>query len=681
MAETEQAVERWAFLSTEAAGPGEKKLVWSVVAVSALVFAAAVPFAPIPLTKVPAFIPVYESALMITDFVTALLLYGQFAVLRWPAMLVLAGGYLFNALMAVAHALSFPGLFAETGLFGAGAQSTAWLYMFWHAGFPLAVIIFAARKSDNPLRTRGKAIVVIAYSVFAVLGLVGALTVLATAGEGLLPQIMEGNHYTPNLAVVVGGVWLLCPIAIGVLWRRRPPTVLDLWLVAVMFAWFFDVGLSAVFNAGRFDLGFYAGRIYGLLATSVLLCVLLLEMNWLHGKLAGALALADARNAELVRSREEFARLQRIEAVGQLVGGVAHDFNNLLTVIIGNLDLALRGPDLSPRNRRLLNAAFKASRHGEEITQQLLTFARKQVLRPEVVNPNEIITNLETFFARATGERVTVVMRLDPAQWPTRVDRTQFETALLNLVVNARDAIDGEGRVVIETRNVVLHSRSFPDLPAGDYVLVSVSDAGRGMTPEVAARAFEPFFTTKEVGKGSGLGLSQVYGFVHGAAGEVEIDTKPAEGTSVRLYLPKSSEDPVPAAPLVLPPIRPTRGREAVLVVEDDPDVRDVVVSGLLDLEYRVKTAADAQEALAILRADPGIDLLLSDVVMPGGMNGVQLAAEAQRIRADIKVLLTSGYSAAALSREHGLPATLEVLRKPYRRDEIANKLRLVIGG
>jgi len=681
MAETEQAAERWAFLSTEAAGPGEKKLVWGVVAVSALVFAAAVPFARIPLARVPAFIPTYESALMITDFVTALLLYGQFAVLRWPAILVLAGGYLFNAMMAVAHALTFPGLFAETGLLGAGVQSTAWLYMFWHAGFPAAVIIFAARKSDNPLRTRGKAIVVIAYSVLAVLGLVGGLTVLATAGEGLLPPIMEGNHYTAAMTVVVGGVWLLCPIAIGVLWRRRAPTVLDLWLVAVMCAWLFDVGLSAVFNAGRFDLGFYAGRIYGLLATSVLLCVLLLEMNWLHGKLAGALALADARNGELVRSREEFARLQRIEAVGQLVGGVAHDFNNLLTVIIGNLDLTLRGSDLSPRNRRLLNAAFKASRHGEEITQQLLTFARKQVLRPEVVNPNELITNLETFFARATGERVTVVMRLDPAQWPTRVDRTQFETALLNLVVNARDAIDGEGRVVIETRNVVLHSRSFPDLPAGDYVLVSVSDAGRGMTPEVAARAFEPFFTTKEVGKGSGLGLSQVYGFVHGAAGKVEIDTKPAEGTSVRLYLPKSSENPVPAAPLVLPPIRPTGGREAVLVVEDDPDVRDVVVSGLLDLEYRVKTAADAQEALAILRADPGIDVLLSDVVMPGGMNGVQLAAEAQRIRADIKVLLTSGYSAAALSREHGLPETLEVLHKPYRRDEIANKLRLVIGG
>jgi CheY-like chemotaxis protein len=325
--------------------------------------------------------------------------------------------------------------------------------------------------------------------------------------------------------------------------------------------------------------------------------------------------------------------------------------------------------------------SMKAALRGKQLTQQLLTFARKQVLRPEVMNPNEVIASLEAFVSSATGAMVEVVMQLSPVLWPVRIDRVEFETALINLVLNARDAINGEGRIVIVTRNATLGSGTFPDLPPGDYVLVSISDAGSGMTPEDAARAFDPFFTMKEVGKGSGLGLSQVYGFVRSASGQVRIDSQLGKGTTVEMYLPKSAERPARPEPFGLAPIRPANGHETVLVVEDDLDVLNIAVSGLVDLGYDVKAATDAQEALAILRADPSIDVLFSDVVMPGGMNGAQLAVEAQRIRPDLKVLLTSGYTASALTQEHGLPEAMEVLRKPYRWEELAEKIRLVIGG
>ncbi|HEY3847901.1 MAG TPA: MASE4 domain-containing protein, partial [Acetobacteraceae bacterium] len=583
-------------------------------------------------------------------------------------------------------ALSFPGVFSQAGLLGGGPQTTAWLYVLGHCGFPLFVLAYAlrARHTADTLRTSpGRAIAIV---IVLVLLLAAGLTLFATVGHDLLPVIMRGGDYSRLATQGIGSVmWVLTTAVLLVLWFRGAPTVLDLWLTVVMFAWSLDIAFSGIAGFSRYDLGFYAGRIYGLLAASFVLCVLLFEMNRLYSDLADALDLAETRNAELTASREEFARVQRSEAIGQLVGGVAHDFNNLLTVVTGGLDLMLRDPSLTPRHQRLLNMSMKAAQRGAQVTQQLLTFARKQVLRPEVLNPNEVIASLATFVSPATGAQVEVVTLLSPVVWPARVDRTQFETALVNLVLNARDAIDGEGRIVIATRNVVLDAGTLrdltaPDLPAGDYALVSVSDAGSGMTPEDRARAFEPFFTTKAVGKGSGLGLSQVYGFVRSAAGHVRIDSRLGEGTTVELYLPKSTEHPAQPEPIGLAPIRAAKGHETVLVVEDDPDVLSVAVSGLMELGYDVKTAADAREALEILRSDPSIDVLFSDVVMPGGMNGAQLAMEAQRLRAGLRVLLTSGYTASALTQEHGLPEQLDVLRKPYRRDELANKLRLVIG-
>ena len=509
-----------------------------------------------------------------------------------------------------------------------------------------------------------------------------ALTVLATAGHDLLPVVIRDGNY--SLLVTKGispSLWGLSMAALLVLWYRSIPTVLELWLMVTMVAWVLDIGFSAIIGSNRYDLGFYAGRIYGLLSASFVLGVLLFEMNRLYAKISDALDLAEIRNAELARSREEFARVQRFEAIGQLVGGVAHDFNNLLTVITGALDLTLRDKNLPPRVRHMLNMSMTAAHRGSNLTGQLLTFARKQVLQPEVLNLNEVISTLETFIARTTGDQIEIVTELSPVLWPAQLDRAQFETALVNLVLNAREAMGGVGRVVIRTRNAALDTAVSPDLPVGDYVVASVIDAGRGMTPDVIARAAEPFFTTKEVGKGSGLGLSQVDGFARSASGHLKIQSRPYSGTTVEIYLPKSTERPLQAQAFSLMPIRAAHGEETILVVEDDPDVLNVAVSGLLELGYDIRTATNAQEALAILRGNTSIDVLFSDVVMPGGMNGAQLAVEARRLRPNLKVLLTSGYAASALSEAHGLSEREEVLRKPYRREELANKLRVVIGG
>jgi PAS domain S-box-containing protein len=279
------ADDRQVFPSRFPPGRSERWLALTVILVLVALFLATVPFAKMPLPQIWAFIPVYESALVVNDLITAVLLFGQFGFLGSPALLVLATGYLFTAAIAAAHALTFPGLFAPTGLLGAGPQSTAWLYMFWHAGFPLFVIAYSLLKTDD---RRASPRAGVLASVTVVVLMAGALTRLATAGQQWLPAIMRENHYAPAMTVVVTATWVLSLLALGVLWLRRPHAVLDLWLMVVMCAWCFDIALAAVLNAGRFDLGFYAGRIYGLLAASFVLAVLLVENGKLYARLVQA---------------------------------------------------------------------------------------------------------------------------------------------------------------------------------------------------------------------------------------------------------------------------------------------------------------------------------------------------------------------------------------------------------
>ncbi|TLU73253.1 ATP-binding protein [Lichenicoccus roseus] len=384
------------------------------------------------------------------------------------------------------------------------------------------------------------------------------------------------------------------------------------------------------------------------------------------------------------RTEDALHQAQKMEAIGQLTGGVAHDFNNLLTVIVGGLDMMIRRPDRTDRIVRLAEAAMTAARRGEQLTQQLLAFSRRQMSRPETLNPNRLLLEFRALAQRAVGEAIDLQVELDPAVHPVRVDPAQFESAVLNLVVNARDAMPDGGTIRLECRNVHLPTEAVAErgIAPGAYVMVCVTDSGAGIDNETLKRAFEPFFTTKEVGKGSGLGLSQVYGFMRSAGGDVVIDSTPGVGTSVRLHFPRSNDEMVEerqdAAGMV--PLRRASIGDTVLLVEDDEQVLGMAVESLEELRYKVVVSRNAREALEHLRGPERIDILFSDVVMPGGMNGAQLAVEAQRLRPGLKVLLTSGYVGDGAAGQ-AIGQDLPVLNKPYRRDELAQKLRVVLGG
>ena len=390
------------------------------------------------------------------------------------------------------------------------------------------------------------------------------------------------------------------------------------------------------------------------------------------------------------RATEEALRQsQKMEAIGQLTGGVAHDFNNLLTVIVGGLDMMIRHPENVDRIKRLAQAAMKAAQRGEQLTQQLLAFSRRQMLRPQTLNPNRLLLEFKALAERAAGGAISIDFELDPAIDPIRADPAQFESAVLNLVVNARDAMANGAhgtRIVVRSRNIRLSTSEVANwgIAPGAYVLVSVRDEGSGISPETMAHIFEPFFTTKEVGKGSGLGLAQVYGFIRSAGGYAAIDSVLGRGTTIKLYFPRSA-DAVDResglAPVGAIPLRRASEGETILLVEDDEEVLEMAIESLEELRYNVVVARDAKEALDHLTGAERIDILFSDIVMPGGMNGSQLAKEARRVRPGLKVLLTSGYVADLDEGQTVAGGELPVLNKPYRRDELARTLRLVLAG
>jgi PAS domain S-box-containing protein len=391
-----------------------------------------------------------------------------------------------------------------------------------------------------------------------------------------------------------------------------------------------------------------------------------------------AAAAAERQKAELA-----LAQAQKMETLGQLTGGIAHDFNNLLTIIQGNLELLGDRLAGEPRLARLVGAMRQAADRGERLTGQLLAFARRQRLQPERTALGPLIEGFAPLLRRAVGETVEVQLRLAEGLAPVCIDPAQFENALLNLAVNARDAMPAGGALVVETRRADADPRLaelIAPAAAEGWAAVEVRDVGTGMRPEVVARAFEPFFTTKDVGRGSGLGLSQVYGFVRQSEGQVAIESVAGAGTRVCLYLPQAGPAARPPAPVPAPePAAPGRG-ETVLVVEDDAEVRALAVAMLRDLGYAVATASSGPEALALL-ADRGagaVDLLFTDIVMPGGMSGVELGRAAEALHPGLKVLLTTGYAAEVLT--HGAAAPrFPLVQKPYKRADLARRLRAAL--
>ncbi len=377
----------------------------------------------------------------------------------------------------------------------------------------------------------------------------------------------------------------------------------------------------------------------------------------------------------------------KMEAMGQLTGGVAHDFNNLLGIVIGNLDLVLEMSADRPALREAAQASLNGALRGAELTKLLLAFSRKRHPQPVAVDLNERLAQVVPMLRQTLSREITVEVQPAPALWPVLIDPSQADTAILNICINARDAMTKGGRLLIETSNVELDEsyaeRNLGVIP-GEYVRLSISDTGTGIAPEVLERVFEPFFTTKGKGKGTGLGLSMVYGFVKQSGGHVKIESEIGRGTRVIMYFPRSQAAAAVESAPEPAPRGPENGRELVLVVDDEEGMRNVTVRQLSDLGYRTLEADTGPSALSLLERHPEIDLLFSDVIMPGGMNGYELAREARRRRPDLKILLTSGYTARAQAIVQGEAANeeldrLELLDKPFRRRELAVRIRQVL--
>lgn len=389
-----------------------------------------------------------------------------------------------------------------------------------------------------------------------------------------------------------------------------------------------------------------------------------------------------AEVADRIRAEEALRQSQKMEAVGQLTGGIAHDFNNLLAIVIGSLDLlGRRLGESDPRAKRLIDAAGEGARRGAQLTQRLLAFSRQQPLKPVALDANKLVASMSELLRHSLGGDLIPVTVLAGGLWRVLADPNQLENVILNLAVNARDAMPGGGKITIETANCHLDERYATDhlgVPSGQYVMIAVTDTGEGMPAEVAAKAFDPFFTTKEVGRGTGLGLSQVYGFVKQSGGHVKIYSEVGQGTTVKVYLPRfmgaveALQNPVAGHEL------PQGDAELVLVVEDEPGVRQFSVEALSELGYAVLEADGAQAALKLIDAHPDIALLFTDVVMPE-VNGRKLADEARRRRPNLKVLFTTGYTRNAVVHNGVLDPGVHLIGKPFSVEDLATRVRAVL--
>jgi two-component system sensor histidine kinase/response regulator len=542
------------YLSSASASRKDARRALSVVLLSLLVFAAAVPFAREQLLPVPAFIPIYQSILVVNDTITAVLLFAQFSFAPSRALLVLASAYLFTALIAAIHLLTFPGLFTPTGLLGAGPQSTAWLYMFWHATFPVAAIAYGLlKRPDSEIQWpyRMPARIAMLLGVAAASGLALAFMMLATAGRGLLPPIMQGNRYTPIMIAVVSSVWLSSFLALAVLWVRRPHALLDIWLMVVLCAWIFDIGLSAVLNGGRFDLGFYAGRIYGLLAASYVLLVLLLETGRLYERLLQARtrhaeelqrAHGDLERAyrELKETQVQLIHTAKMTSLGELVAGIAHETNNPLAYSMAHLGtvastldklpdeavLTAKGTSYLEKARRRAVDARGGLQRVTDLVARLRNFSRLDEGEFKDADIRECVESALEFVSHKIRGRDIEIETDFAAENQLFCAPGILNQAFFNLLSNAADAVGDQGRIRVRTgRDDKCH-------------WIAIADSGPGISDAIRERIFEPFFTTKEVGKGTGLGLSITYRIVDRHKGAIDVARSDLGGAEFIIRLP-----------------------------------------------------------------------------------------------------------------------------------------------
>jgi signal transduction histidine kinase/DNA-binding NarL/FixJ family response regulator len=625
---------------------------------------------------VAAFIPSYEAALVINDLTTAALLFGQLRFFCSRALLALACGYLFTALITLAHALTFPGLFTPTGLLDAGPQSTAWIYMFWHGGFPLFVIAYATLNGDF---ARGTAI--LKAIVATILG-TALLVALATAGHQALPPIMNANHYTALMGWVVGCVWLASFAAVIALWRRRDKSGLDAWLMVVMFAWIFDIGLSAVFNRGRFDLGFYAGRIYGLVASAAVLVVLLVQNGALYRQLREG-------NKELRRAKEAALAAERAKA--SFVAVMSHEIRTPMSGVMGMLEL-MSLTRLDGEQRTMFEVIRESARSLMRIVDDVLDLSKieagKLDLRPEPTSIGATVQRvLDVYAGNASSKGLLLESFVDERISPAlMVDGFRLRQILNNLVSNAIK-FTAEGRVTIRAW---IHEQR----PGVDVVRFSVEDTGPGVSPQERSRLFQPFAQAGRVSTGgTGLGLFICWRLSALMGGLLEMESTPGEGTRVHLTVALQVADPESLAP---PPVRPRdsaaslpnldlapsvedarRARSLVLVVDDHPINRLLLVKQLASLGYASQSAENGLDAVTKW-SEGGFALVITDCHMPE-MNGYDLARHIRELESRTGAPRTPIIACTAMISESAecLVAGMDDrLSKPVDREVLRRKLQ-----
>jgi two-component system, sensor histidine kinase and response regulator len=587
-------------LSAVPAERKHEKLALGIALFSVALFACLAPFAKAPLERFPAFIPLYQSALIVNDLVTAALLYAQWRAVRTLPLFVLACGYLFTALMIVAHTLSFPGLLAPQGVIGGGAQTTAWLYMFWHALFPVFVVLYASARPAT--LDKGHALA----GVGATVALAVALAALAGPGEALLPAIMGGNRYLPAYHVVVGLTWLCSVAALVLTWRKRPRTVLDIWVMVVLAVWICEIALAAVLNAGRFDLGFYAGRIYGFAASAFLLAVLIFESSALHARSAQA-------DAERARNAEAQAASR---AKDQFLAVLGHELRNPLAPIVTALQIMrMRDPNALAAERLIIERQVQ---HLRRLVDDLLDISR--------------LTRGMIELRRTRCEAADLVARA------LEVDGDRVAQALCNLISNAAKYTPPGGHIRVSAAR------------EGTDVVFRVRDDGEGLAPELLERLFEPFtqapqsYDRAQGGLGLGLAIVRSLARLHGGSVSAASDG-PGRGAEFLLRLPATGapvRPPEPARPAIS---AGRRGAAAsVLIVDDNVDAAAMLAHALRMHGLQVQVAHDAREALLAAKAQRP-DAVLLDLGLPG-TDGFQLARELRALPGieKVRIAALTGY-------------------------------------
>lgn len=672
------------FLSTLSPGTQARRIAVAVALVSLAVFVALAPFAKTPLRPVPAFIPIYQSALVVCDLITAVLLWGQYGILRSRALLMLAAGYLFGALMAVAHALSFPGLFAPAGLVTGGPQTTAWLYFLWHGGFPLFIIGYALCKHEVAA-TAGKPAPRIVLSALLAFAAAGALLLLTTTGHGLLPSIMRGDLDAAAKVTVAGITWLFGISALVVLWRRRPHSVLDLWLMVVLCAWTADTALASVFNHARYDLGWYAGRVYGLAASGFVLAVLLLENGVLYARLAQAHGQLEEKNAQL-------AQASRLKS--EFLANMSHELRTPLNAIIGFSEVLRDGlvGELTREQREYVGDIHTSGQHLLSLINDILDLSK--------IESGQMSLDLEPTAAGALFEHSLSIVKERASKRNLRlqvdvarelgtlmVDPRKTKQILYNLLSNAVKFTPAGGQVTLSARRVARsevegwHSDAptalrmpLPATPAAHYLQIAVDDTGIGIAPEDGPRLFRMFSqldsSLAREAEGTGLGLALVERLAQLHGGTAALASTPGQGSRFVVWLPwRQAGDAVEAAVQNGRGPVQAHGRPLALLVEDNDHAAELMRLQLEPEGFDVVRATTGQRALDWLATGQPAVIIL-DILLPDmdGWDLLALLKQPQSASARIPVVIVS--IVADVKKGFSLGASA-VLQKPVSRDEL----------